>query len=201
MKKKIHQIWIGDKGFPKDNFCHSWKNKNPEWDYKLWSSQDEVRSFVANNYPEFLDKFISFKYNIQMCDALRAMILYVEGGLYADCDQECISKIENFIGEKGFYAGIMKENKSRNMIENSLMYCEPGDPYLETYIRHIFEDNSHHTHTSKIREVLETTGAVKMRKLCELFEDREYVKVLPWTLPHKNSEGCLSLHHIAQSWR
>ena len=40
--KKIHQIWLGEKSIPKicKKWMNSWKDLNPQWEYKLWDEQN-----------------------------------------------------------------------------------------------------------------------------------------------------------------
>ena len=40
--KLIHQIWLGDKKLPKNciPWMKSWKNFNPDWEYKLWNEEN-----------------------------------------------------------------------------------------------------------------------------------------------------------------
>ena len=57
--KKIHQIWLGEKSIPKicKKWMKSWKDFNPQWEYKLWDEQNECLILPSNYfypYPNFM---------------------------------------------------------------------------------------------------------------------------------------------------
>lgn len=52
---------------------------------KLWTDQS-ARSFIAENYPWFLETFDSYPYAIQRADVIRYFILAHFGGIYIDLD-------------------------------------------------------------------------------------------------------------------
>lgn len=52
---------------------------HPDWEAFLWTD-DTANDFVAHEYPELLDMWMSYRYPIQKIDALRYMVLYRYGG-------------------------------------------------------------------------------------------------------------------------
>ena len=48
--KKIHQIWLGEKSIPRicKKWMNSWKNLNPQWEYKLWDEKNIKELNVAD---------------------------------------------------------------------------------------------------------------------------------------------------------
>ena len=52
---------------------------------------------VRTYFPEFLMIYQSFKYDVQRWDAIRYMILYHYGGVYADLDSECFRSIDSIV--------------------------------------------------------------------------------------------------------
>jgi len=98
--KIIHQVWEGKKE-PKIPIrlrilADTWKEKNPSWEYHLWNA-DEMDELVRTYFPEFLMIYQSFKYDVQRWDAIRYMILYHYGGVYADLDSECFRSIDSIV--------------------------------------------------------------------------------------------------------
>ena len=47
IEKIIHQIWLGSNS-PPTEWLDSWKDKHPNWEYKLWTEKD-VASFKWPN--------------------------------------------------------------------------------------------------------------------------------------------------------
>jgi mannosyltransferase OCH1-like enzyme len=56
-----------------------------DWEYKLWTDEDNLR-LIREYFPEYLELFMDFEYDIQRADFIRYAILYKYGGLYSDLD-------------------------------------------------------------------------------------------------------------------
>lgn len=52
---------------------------------QFWTDESSL-TFVAENYPSYLDTYTSYPHPIQRADALRYFILYHFGGIYMDLD-------------------------------------------------------------------------------------------------------------------
>ena len=105
--KIIHQIWLGDKKLPKNciPWMKSWKNFNPDWEYKLWN-EDNIKTLNIKNFDVYSKK-INPGYR---SDILRYIILKKFGGLYTDTDFECLKPLPLDILKYKFIAGIMFGN-------------------------------------------------------------------------------------------
>src|SRR5438128_2739326 len=66
----------------------------PTWDYVLMTDELNLK-FVKMHFPEYLDVYTSFPYNIQRADAIRYMWLYVNGGVYLDLDYELTEPLDS----------------------------------------------------------------------------------------------------------
>jgi mannosyltransferase OCH1-like enzyme len=75
----------------------SWKEKNPEWEYKYFSSSDRERFVLDNFGKEWLEIYNSYKINVLRSTLWRYMCLYIHGGLYADLDILCKMPIESWL--------------------------------------------------------------------------------------------------------
>ena len=58
-----------------------------DWKYVFMTDEDN-RNFVEKYFPDFLPYYDAFPYGIQRADAIRAMWLYIHGGIYMDMDFE-----------------------------------------------------------------------------------------------------------------
>ena len=54
-------------------------------EYKMWSKKD-CELLLVDKYPEYIDLYNEFRYDIQRADFIRYIILYEYGGIYIDCD-------------------------------------------------------------------------------------------------------------------
>lgn len=75
---------------------------NDGWEVKLWYD-DDIDSFVEQNYPQYFKQFKEITPHIKQVDAIRYLLMYHYGGLYLDMDDECIRPASEFVDglEKG----------------------------------------------------------------------------------------------------
>ena len=104
--RKIWQTWkTGPLGFDERDLqvARTWPAKNPQHRYEvLTDSNDEL--YVEQHFgPEGLDRpdivelYKTLELTIIKADLLRYLIMYVEGGIYADIDVEALKPFEKFI--------------------------------------------------------------------------------------------------------
>ena len=74
------------------------KRHMPDWEYRLMTDVDN-REFVQEHFPDFLETYDNFEYNIMRADAIRYMWLYVHGGVYMDLDVMLIKPIDELFYE------------------------------------------------------------------------------------------------------
>jgi mannosyltransferase OCH1-like enzyme len=180
--KIIHQIWEGYE-YPLHDFNKqlgkTWKECHPDWRYEFWDG-DRMNSFVEENYPEILDIYNNYKYGVQRWDAIRYLILYKMGGLYADFDYECLESFDDYIkGEKKCYFAMEPEEHrlvSRKDIyfNNALMITPPEHPFFEYIITYLQTKPVVYT-GNKSYDVLSSTGPLMLSNLYENYEDKSNV--------------------------
>ena len=81
-------------------FVISWirNHAGDGWQYKFRDDKNN-RDFVAKNFPFFLKSYDGFKQGVQRADAVRYMLLYKYGGIYADLDTTCIQPFDSLLEE------------------------------------------------------------------------------------------------------
>lgn len=127
--KIIHQIWIGEKQLPEKLkvLMKSWKEKHPDWEYKLWSNQD-LASFNPVS-----GRAISFAENIgSKVDIFKYEILYRYGGIYVDADFESIEPLDPIQENTKFFAGIY----ANSSIGNGIIGSVKEHPLLNEIVLH-----------------------------------------------------------------
>lgn len=77
--------------------ANTWKDLNPEYDYRYFSDID-IKKFIIDNYDsEILELFNSFKVPVMKADLWRYLVIYKMGGVYCDIDTLCKNPIRNWI--------------------------------------------------------------------------------------------------------
>ena len=104
--KKIWQSWKSDPlNFDKRDFdtARTWTSKNPGYRYEVLTDfndlvyVDEKFGPKGINRPDIIEFYRSVTATIIKADLLRYMIMYAEGGVYADIDVEALKPIDRFI--------------------------------------------------------------------------------------------------------
>lgn len=86
--------------------ARSWTEKNPDWRYEVLTDDNDVRYVEYHYGPEGFarDDIVTFyrdlKAAIIKADLLRYLIMYAEGGVYADIDVEAMKPMSKFIPER-----------------------------------------------------------------------------------------------------
>lgn len=184
--KVIHQIWSGVDGPLPDYLSvlgDTWKSNHPDWRYEYWDN-DRMNDFVADNYPQYVAAYNRFRYRIQQWDAIRYLILHKSGGMYVDFDYECIKPVDDLLHEKECCFPVEPE-QHRSLfpegayINNALMACMPGHPFMELIMKHVFEETHTAAYDTMRMEILSTTGPVMLSKLYNEYKEKEHIYLIP----------------------
>lgn len=126
--KIIHQIWLGSP-FPEKlkKWQQSWLEKNPTWQYRLWTDED-LKTFKLQNQKMY-EKATNWG---EKSDIFRYEILYRYGGLYADIDFECLKPLDILHHTLDFYTGI--GYLPHAFLYNGLIAAAPGHPIIKACI-------------------------------------------------------------------
>lgn len=107
--KKIWQTWKVDPLSFEDRDqtrAKSWISKNPGHRYEVltdYNDHDYVETHFGPkglNRPDIISTYRSLTAKILKADLLRYLIMYVEGGVYADIDVEALKPIDRFIPDR-----------------------------------------------------------------------------------------------------
>lgn len=173
--KIIHQVWSGiEEPLPKhfQRLGESWKNDYPEWEYILWDNQ-KMNDFIQAYYPEYWDIYQAFPYNVQRWDAIRYLILYHTGGMYADLDYQSLERMDHLLvgkeccfSEEEFYFD--KQGNRVSVFNNALMLSIPQHPFMKKIINQVFSEKTlQYPANPRNTCVLGTTGP---GMLCRLYD-------------------------------
>lgn len=132
--KIIHQIWLGSR-LPQQYriWQQTWIDYHPDWTYILWTDTD------IENFPLINRKLYDVCNSLgAKADIARYEILYQFGGLYVDCDVECLQPCDIFHHCCDFYASCDNAEKNNIMrITNALIGVKPAHPIMKMCIEKI----------------------------------------------------------------
>lgn len=107
--RKIWQTWkTGPLAFEQrdSDAAKTWPAKNPNYRYEVLTD-DNSNQYVEWHYgphgfnrPDIVKLYQELNITIIKADLLRYLIMYAEGGVYADIDVECLRPIKRFIPER-----------------------------------------------------------------------------------------------------
>lgn len=83
------------------SYYAKWQALHPGWEIRLWTDES-MRAFVAERYPDFLSIYDSYPKMIQRADAFRYLALGRLGGIYADLDVEPFAALTPLLAHEAF---------------------------------------------------------------------------------------------------
>ncbi len=193
--KRIHQTWKHIRTLPALSACiESVHFHNSAWKYTFYTDEDCL-SWIEARCPEMLGPYLSYQTGIHRADFFRILVLYYEGGVYADIDVECLRPLDELISRlpAGKTLYLARDHpihervhfKGRAMWMNDFMIAAPGDPVLGEVIRWMVE--SPVTTGNSANAVLETGPGV-LSSVIEMLGGPEMLPNLgviptPWVHP------------------
>ena len=194
--KIIHQIWFGTipnkssarKAYDKLKiYRDSWIKQNPKWCRIEWS-KNMCMDLVKNIYPEHMEMFKKYTYEIQRCDAIRYLILHRYGGWYADMDYFCNRPLnEAHTAYPGSIYLVQTPNgitTESEYVSNSLMYSYPNHPFWKQVMLELEKHTIPPYYYTKHLAVMFTTGPGILNRIYSKYKYKYKLKSLPWKLFH-----------------
>ncbi len=183
--KIIHQIWSGMEE-PLPSFFRqlgeTWKEHHPLWEYKCWDNKMMI-DFIQQHYPQYLDIYNGYQYNVQRWDAIRYLILYKMGGMYVDFDAECLKPHDKLLHNKECCFSIEPREHGwvfgkQLYFNNALMASVPGHPFMKEVLEKAFDYIPNPQIHHKVMEILTTTGPLMIVDLYENYNNKESVSLI-----------------------
>lgn len=191
--KIIHQAWLGGSTLP-DNFSKwmsSWKEFNPTWEYRLWTDSDVEREFPGLS---------EIKSPAFRADFLRLEIIKKYGGVYADCDFQCLKSFEGLLDGVDAFSGLDR---------NDRVYAAAifGSVKEHDFLKEVIKE------TYRTREIIEREKKISIATIIfgNLAADRIDVHLFPpgifypytYTEMERASEkfeNAYAVHHWGRTW-
>lgn len=122
----------------------SFQFMNPGWEWRFYTDEDCLR-WVADRCPRLLRAYQGYKTGIHRADFFRILLLYYEGGVYADIDMECLRPLDELLSRlpAGKSVYLPRDHPiherihfgGRAMWMNDFMIAAPGDPLIGEVLR------------------------------------------------------------------
>lgn len=156
----------------------------PEWEYVIMTDEDN-REFIKNHFPDFLETYDNFTYPIQRADAIRYCWLYINGGLYMDCDFELLDNIDSlFNSDDNLY--FVSSSNNKKIITNGFMAAVPRNPFWLEMIESMKQSPPFYVTIDKHYHVMETTGPMALtriiNKISPIYKLLDNEKINPYTM-------------------
>jgi len=180
----IHHIYEDPAGPPANllNIAETWKEKHPEWEYRFWDRQ-MIQDFLESYCSDFLPFYHSYPFNVQRWDAIRYLILYHIGGMYADLDYECLRPLDVLLSGStccmGMEPPLHKNAVNLLPIGNALMASAPKHPYMAAIIDDLKTNFSVDYKKGDIQQILATTGPLMVARVYREYKKKKDVTLLP----------------------
>jgi mannosyltransferase OCH1-like enzyme len=134
--KIIHQTWKDD-NIPEhwEISPKMWKKYHPDWEYILWTDK-MIRDYIKIGYPEFLDLYDKYKYNIQRVDMIRYFILKDFGGIYSDLDLYPVENLNKWFSDDNDVYLVFSGNMY-GCFTNSFMASKKNAPIWDDVLKNL----------------------------------------------------------------
>lgn len=150
----FHYIWLGGE-LPElySENIKDWKNKNPEFEIKIWN--DLAVESAIKEIGCFQDLYKSATNVGMKSDIARYVILYQYGGIYMDTDFLCLSSDFKELNKKhSFYTGLSYDQEV--CFFNGFFACSKNHPIMLTCLSNINLNTYSHISCEQTRTLHQT---------------------------------------------
>lgn len=82
-------------------------HKSHGWEYQHYNDKEAFQYFIDHplvEFPNMIEKFLSFSYGAHRADLFRYYIIYVQGGVFIDSDAMIEDNIENIVNDYSYFS-------------------------------------------------------------------------------------------------
>lgn len=192
------------------SLIHSVKKNNPKANYMFFTDYD-IKNFMKEKFPQYLNTFYSLPFTIQKIDFFRYLAIYYYGGIYLDLDMKIHRNLEDLshsykcIFPLEFQQNtdsLLQQQNFKGLIGNYAFYAPKNHPFLLKIINNIHQSRIPMTLTEKNRSkyIFYTTGPVMVTQSYLDYKQKEDIKIIYPEPFKKSSFGIYGSHISFKSW-
>ena len=137
------------------------------YEYRLWSLSD-CEELLNDFYPEYIQLWHDFRYDIQRADFIRYLILHKFGGFYIDLDVSPLRDLKDLLNNESIFTTWQSDKHSKPY--NAMMASIPNNNLFikicyECMVRTYEKQNMEIYDTWKGRLIFQTTGHFMLNKV------------------------------------
>ena len=119
----LHQTWrSADLPMPFAGWRAGWIARHPNWEHRIYDDV-AIRRTIMDRAPQWLSTFDTLPRAIQRIDFFRYLIVFLDGGMYADMDMISYLPCDPLLAGASCVLGI--ENHIRKHLQIALGYPQP----------------------------------------------------------------------------
>jgi mannosyltransferase OCH1-like enzyme len=111
----------------------------PGWSYEHYNDTEIIRFFQQNpihELPNVIEKFYSLQYGEHRADLFRYYFLYLNGGVYMDCDAILLVNINDVVQDYSFFS--INSSYYVGTIFQGIIGCTPRHPIVQKALLDIY---------------------------------------------------------------
>lgn len=126
--KKIHYVWVGGNPIPKQfqAYINKWSELMPEWEI---IRHDETSFDISSSL--FCKQAFEAKRWAFVSDYIRVKVLYEQGGIYLDTDEDMQQPLDCFVNHKAFFG-----MENGNTLQAGVFGCEPKNEIIGQILKY-----------------------------------------------------------------
>ena len=213
--KLIIQTWK-DNNIPEKyrGLLKKLRDNNREFNYMFYTDEN-IKTFMENHYPEYLSVFNNFEYPIQKIDFFRYLVIYKFGGFYFDLDMDIDRSLDDLLENEVVFPKewqqngdpILQEQNMPFLLGNYAFGAKAGNLFLKKIIDNIVSGRipREKIPNKKDKIVFYTTGPVSVtQSLIDylLLTDAPKITILEPTPKFFHARfGNYGSHKMMGSWK
>lgn len=138
--RTIHIVWVGDESRRPDNCIDTWRQKNPDWQVRVWGNADLAREHWKN--ARHIQAMRTREWN-GVADMMRWEILLAQGGFAVDADSVCMRALEDWLFANALGCACFEnEQAASGLLAAGYVAAVPGNAILHRVVEDIYASPS-----------------------------------------------------------
>ena len=136
MFRTLHFVWVDDEDSRPDTLIQTWRNLNPEWEFRIWG-KDDLRAYpwFDNEQIDEVNKNPLEKARAQCL--LRWEILHNHGGFIVEPNSVCLRPLDDWLIDAPMVISREEHPSNPEQLITIPMYAEPFHPLVTELLKEL----------------------------------------------------------------